>query len=140
MRTRHAVLLIDPMCLLKVPPRAFGSAEVSNRRPSGCDCFSQYFLHGLVESLAGDSSELMPLGIGVDIGAKQNFIRINVANSRQAMLIEQQRFQLASSCLNKLAKRCFFYGQGIRSESTLNKASSPDGSNSQSRPNRRGFQ
>ncbi len=125
MWARPTVLLIDLVCLLKVPLRAIGSAEVSNRRTTGCDRFAPYFLHCLVEALAGNESELMPLGIGVDIGAKQNFIRINVPNSRQAMLIEQEWFQLASSCLNKLAKGYCFDGQGIRPESTLNKGFQP---------------
>lgn|GEM_PF-5491981 len=59
MRARPAVLLIHLMGILEVPLRAIGRPEVSNRRPPGCNRFSQDVLHGLVESLTGALTQLM---------------------------------------------------------------------------------
>jgi len=121
MRTRPAVLLIHLMGLLKVALGAIGRAEVSNGRSSGCYRFSQDGLHGLVESLAGCAAKLMAVRRGVDIGAKQDFVCIDVANACQAMLIQEERFYLSSSGLKKLDKGVLRDGQGIRSKSTVSK-------------------
>jgi hypothetical protein len=61
----------------------------------------------------------MAFGIWVNVGSEQDFIRINIANARQAMLVEKQGFQLATSCLNKLTKVILRDRQGIGSESAL---------------------
>jgi hypothetical protein len=50
----------------------------------------------------------------MDVGAKQYFVRIDVANACQSMLIQKPGFQLASSGLEKLAKIFLGDRQGIR--------------------------
>jgi len=92
MQARPAVLLIHLMGLLKVAPGAIGRSKVSNGRSSGFNRFAQDGLHGVVEPLAGCTAKLMALRRGVDIGAKQYFVCVDVANACQPMLIQEERF------------------------------------------------
>ena len=119
MRARASIFLIHLMGFLKVSLGTIGSAEISNRRPPRGNRFPQDALHSLVESVTGGFPKSMAFGIWVNVGSEQDFIRINIANARQAMLVEKQGFQLATSGLNKSTKVILRDRQGIGSESAL---------------------
>ena len=62
---------------------------------------------------------MIAVRLWMDSGAEEDFIRVNITNTGEAMLIKEKWFQPASTCLNEVDKGFLFDVQGVRAESPL---------------------
>ena len=78
---------------------------IGDGRAAQCDRFAQHCLDGGAQSLQFCSGEAASLASRTNAGAKQAFIRINVADAMEKLLIQQRGFDGGSAPAKECSKR-----------------------------------
>src|SRR5579871_4658858 len=91
---RFAVPLVDAMRLLKTSEASVGVDVVGYRGATAGDGFGENFANGVVQAAGAGLAEFGGRQKGMNSGAKERFVGVNVADAAEEFLIEQQGFEL----------------------------------------------
>lgn len=115
--TLFAGALVNAVAKLKLATPTFGIHVIGNGRAAQANCFQQHGADGSMEIAKLAGLERGSQTRGMDSGAPQTFVRVDVAHAAQDALVEQERFDAGAASTQFRAE--FFLGSFERIEAEL---------------------